>query len=216
MRGEIIQSMALVLASIVALGGCGKPMFTQAVRESHSLSPADLQHIQFYTSDEIVLRRDLTEQAQEKVGDALVVSEGVVFDEVVIPKHTPGVALRVEGDFLLIGFSRDDPERSLWFGIKRGNNEFDVPLADTPYTLMHLANRYDEEGFEPRYAKGYLFTYEGKQYQVANPKMRDVYLVYDDGDFANKRERRAPPGWRLTDAPSSGVRATITVKSKAE
>ena len=189
----------LIAAAAVVLSGCGKPAFTMAVRERYNLAPVDMRRLQFYTSGEIVLRRELPTVQRGTSGNTLLMSDGVVVEEIVIPMKTPGVALRVEGDFLLISFSREHPDRALWFTTKKEGEEV-IPLDDKQYTLVHLENGAAEPPpFEPRYSKGYLLSYGGYSYQLADGKMWGVHLLYDEGSFAQKRVVREPPGWKLSD-----------------
>lgn len=189
----------LALASALALAGCGKPAFTLAVRDRYSLGPADLQRLQFFTSGEIVIRREIASQERAQAGNELVVRDGLTVEEVVIPMRTPGVAVRVEGDFLLISFSREQPDRALWFEAKRHGAEL-MPLEERRYELVHLENAASEPPpFVPRYSKGYQLSYGGHQYQIADKRMWDVHLLYDEYNPDRRRVREQAPGWKISD-----------------
>lgn len=199
MRGW--SAAACALAGLAALaGGCAKPAFTLAARERLALSPHELRRVQFYTSGEIVLRRDATlpRQAPEGRG-ALVVDEVMTLEEVVIAAGTPCVALRVETDFILCGFRPDSPESALWFSSRRNGEEV-LPLDEKRYELTHLENSFfdAEPTFAPRYAKGFLYTWNNASWQLADARMRQVHLLYDEGGFARSKLRERPPGWRVT------------------
>ena len=190
---------AVLLLATASLAGCGKPAFTMASRERFSLSPADIQRMQFYTSDEIVLRREVPLQESSASCEGLVVRDGSLVEEIIIPMHTPCVALRVEGDFLLVGFAHNNPAKSLWFGVK-SRTEDTRPYEERRYELVQLENAPDEPPpFEPRYAKGYLLSYGGNKYQLADGKMWQVHLLFDEGSHIRKRVTESPPGWKQSD-----------------
>jgi hypothetical protein len=192
-------ALAGLLLGAALAAGCGKPAFTLAVRDRYSLGPADMQRLQFFTSGEIVMRREISSQQRASAGNELVVRDGLTVEEVVIPMRTAGVALRAEGDFLLISFSREQPERALWFEAKRRGEEL-MPLEERRYELVHLENAASEPPpFEPRYSKGYQLTYGGHQYQIADKKMWDVHLLYEEYTASRRRVREEPPGWKISD-----------------
>jgi hypothetical protein len=194
--GAAVVGLLLGAALVV---GCGKPAFTLAVRDRYSLGPADIQHLQFFTSGEIVLRREIASQERAQAGNELVVRDGLTVEEVVIPMRTAGVALRAEGDYLLISFARQRPDHALWFEAKRHGEEI-MPLEERRYELVHLENGPNEPGpFVPRYSKGYQLTYGGHQYQIADKRMWDVHLLYDEYSADRKRVREEPPGWKISD-----------------
>jgi hypothetical protein len=201
-------SLTLLAGALIAVGlsGCGKPAFTQGIRLRDNLDVPDIRRIQFYTSGEIVLRREVPVQQRASAGNELVISNGVVVEEIVIPLRTPGVAVRVEGDHILVSFSREHPERALWFSAKKPGEEV-IPLEDKTYQLVALDNGLSdaEPQFVPRYSKGFVLRYDGNQYQLADGRMWHVHLLYDEGGFASKRVRREPPGWKLSD----GVQAPL-------
>lgn len=203
----------LLVASVaLASVGCGLPAFTEAVRDRYGLGPTDIRRIQFFTSGEIVLRREVTAQAKGAVGHELAMVNALRIEEVVIAKRTPCVALRTEGNFVLCGFVKQHPERSLWFAIKKLDET--VPSEDRRYELVHLENAPDEPGpFAPRYSNGFLITYAGNKYQVPDGLTWNVHLLYDMKEsFDRERVREKPDGWRLDDGAAS-VKVTVTASS---
>lgn len=192
----------------LSLASCSIPALTPAVRQRHALTDDDLRRIQFYTSDEIALRRELPAQDKAQDGNALVVRDGVLVEEVIIPARTPGMALRIEGDYILIGFSPSAPAQSLWFGLK--------PAAGSPpdlrnYELVHLANEWNEQGpFTPRFSTGFMIRYDGAFYRPVDAKVWSAHLLYDlDETYVRKRVIRKPAGWELSDGIPSTLRRPI-------
>lgn len=190
---------ALLVLLSLPLVSCGKPAFTLGTRERFNLSPVDLRRLQFFTSGEIILRREVPAPESATAGNTLVIRDGALVEEIVIPMRTPCVALRVEGDYILAGFSRESPAKSLWFTVKSRTQDV-TPHEDRRFELVHLENPVDEPPpFEPRYAKGYQLTYNGQQYQIADGKMWDVHLLYEEGSHIRKRTTETPPGWKQSD-----------------
>lgn len=184
-----------------ALAACAKPALTDVVRQQYGLTAEDVRKMQLFTSEQIVLRREVggQEKVSEKSGLALV--DGTRIEEVVIPRHTPCVALRVEGDYILAGFSPSHPERALWFGIKQ--SAADAPSGGRRFELVQLENDpFEPPPFQPRFSKTFLVTYAGRKYHLADAAMWNAHLVYDL-DESSKREKlqEEPPGWRISDRP---------------
>jgi len=195
-RNLIVATLAIVLFA------CAKPAFTEAIRHRYALGPQDVRKMQFYTSDEIVLRREIGDQEKTTADHSLTIRNGVHIEEVVIPAHTPCVALRVEGDFILASFSQQHPERALWFGLKKTDDASPLPDA-RPFELVQLDNLATDTGaFRPDYSKTFLVSYAGQKYRVVDSLMWNTHLLFDmDESFAKERVREEPPGWRLSEGP---------------
>lgn len=98
--------LALSLALAAPLAGCSTfRAFTQETRIEHALGAKDLEKLQFYASDTIVLRREIP-SGERRVTDGhkLVVVNGRTIEEVTIPAKTPGVVVGVEDGALLVSF----------------------------------------------------------------------------------------------------------------
>jgi hypothetical protein len=170
--------------------GCAHPTFTAEVRERYQFTGDEIRHIQFYTSGKIVLRREEPYQDRRIVKNELVIEDRLRIDDVVIRRGTPGVALRVEGDHLLVSFSREHRNRALWFSRKHN--------SQGRYELSHLAVGIDEQPFVERYMPGFQVTYDKKPYRVLDPDGFKVYLEYEDPQsFDEGVETNKPEGWRL-------------------
>lgn len=173
------------------LCSCSVP-FTRGFRENHGLSDREVGQVQFFTSDDILLRRSQTLQDRE-IGDAeLEIHTKVAVEEVDIPSGTPCVAVRVEGEFIEVAFSPKHPERTLWFSTRDAQ-------APGRYGLTHVTDVRVEDGKRrPVYSHGYTVRYGGKDYRVIEPETWKVYLMFD-GEVSSDRDvdSRRPPGWEL-------------------
>lgn len=82
----------LGLLGILLLGSCTTTQpFTQQIRENYKLQDDELQSLQFYTSDEIVLVRKKSSKTKETVDGSLTVSNKEELEEIIIPAETPCV-----------------------------------------------------------------------------------------------------------------------------
>ena len=191
---------ALCVAGLLALTGCTKPPLTQEVIASYDLDAERMRHLQLYTSSEIVLLQEVTQrQSEDQIGVQL--TQRVETRRVVIAKGTPGVALRFEGDLILVGFVPGKPQFSLWFS--RKHDRADVAIEHEESRLSHLDNPIESEGsFEPHYPNSRIVRYNGGNYRPEHPLMWDAFLVFD-GEALNERDIiERPEGWRVDQASS--------------
>lgn len=186
-----------VLVALSCAAGCVKAPFTTSVLESYGLSPADLARVQFFTSEAIVLEREVSEQARAQHGAELRLQNDTHTEIVQVSERIPCVVLRVEGEYLLLGFSPKDLRASLWF---RATPMDDVAEAEHRYVLTALENGSDEadqETFTPRFSKGFLVSWSGHKYHVVSG--RSAYLLYQMPDDERHKVELSAPGWRLSD-----------------
>jgi len=179
--------------------GCAKAPFTTSVLERYGLNANDLGRVQFFTSEKIVLERELSQQVRVRDGNELRFQDDTQTMVVEVSERTPCVVLRVEGDYLLLGFSPKDLNAALWFAAQRVDDS-EGRTNDRRYVLVALENTYDETTapWTPRFSKGFLISWSGEKYHVASG--RDAYLLYQMADdFEQRKVEQSPPGWRLSD-----------------
>lgn len=99
-------SIAAVALFVAASTGCASYVpFTYEMRSQHRLSDDEVKDLQFYTSHQITLRREVQSEDREITpGHKLRLISGKSVDEVVIPARTPGVALRVSKRMISVSF----------------------------------------------------------------------------------------------------------------
>jgi hypothetical protein len=123
--------IAALMASSAFSSGCASLVpFTQEIRSQHNLTDDDLQHLQFYVSNEVTLRREIESRGRIISGGQLEVTSGKLVEEVVIQEHTPGVVVTVGGDALAISFEEGS---ALTFSLQSGSVE-PLPLRVEPET----------------------------------------------------------------------------------
>lgn len=91
--------------------------YTDALRKQNGWSDNQVKKIQFYTSKEIVLQRQLSHGESAIEGGKIKVKDGTKVEEIIIQKGTPGVAVSVPSkDRLEVSFEKSD-QHFLRFGI---------------------------------------------------------------------------------------------------
>jgi len=110
----------LILFAITALvTSCSSNLtpFTQKLYEKNDWSEAELKKIQFYLSEDVVLRREVTEGGSKIEGGAIKVVNGSKVEEIVIKKGTPGVlTFMPKENRFAVSFEEGNDERFLMFG----------------------------------------------------------------------------------------------------
>ena len=140
----------LSILAVLLLSSCGPTLtpFTQQVYEQGNFNDGELKRIQFYLSDDIVLRRELTGGRTRVVQGEIKIVNGRKVEQVVIPRGTPGtVVLQPGGNRLAVSFEQSD-EQYLVFGPN--------PTMGDRYTLLASDQR-------PRFS---IVTYGGKKWRV--------------------------------------------------
>lgn len=139
------------LVILVGLSACAPKLtsFTQRMYDEYSWTESELKRIQFYVSDNIVLRRQLTGGQSEIISGEIKVIDGREVEEIVIRRNTPGVLLFLprENRFA-VSFEADGDDRYLIFGPN--------PKAGNRYALL---------ASEWRRRTGTV-SYEGRKFQV--------------------------------------------------
>ena len=110
--------MILFAASILLFTSCAKlTYFTEDLYHQQGWSEQELKRIQFYISQDVVPKRELTGGKSEIISGKIKVENGVKIEEVVIPKGTPGTFLfSPKEDRFAIAFEEGGDKRFLMFG----------------------------------------------------------------------------------------------------
>ena len=116
MKTQVLAILALF--SIVLFGACSNKLsyFTDELNERYRWTDDELKKIQFYVSQDIVLKREINGGDREIVSGKIKIEDGRQIEEVVIKKGTPGAFLfSPKEDRFAIGFEEGN-ERYLIFG----------------------------------------------------------------------------------------------------
>ncbi|MEZ4958650.1 MAG: hypothetical protein R2830_02410 [Saprospiraceae bacterium] len=115
---KTLNLLVLSTLSLVLLGSCSTRLtyFTQDLYERYNWSENDLKKIQFYVSQDVVLKRELKGGSSDIVSGTIKIEDGRQIEEVIIRKGTPGAFIfSPKSERFAIGFE-DSNERYLMFG----------------------------------------------------------------------------------------------------
>lgn len=115
---KTIQTLAIAVA-LLSLGACSPRLtpFTERLYDENRFTEVDLKKIQFYLSDDIVMRRAFSNSDSRIEGGTIRMIGGRQVEEIVIPRGTPGVFLfSPKADRFAISFEAEGDDRYLMFG----------------------------------------------------------------------------------------------------
>ncbi len=113
---KILGMLAFVA---ILLPSCSPSLtpFTQKLYNQNKWSDDELKKIQFYTSEDIVLRRELRESDSKIVSGEIKTVQGVEVEEILIRARTPGVLMfKPKDNSFAISFEEGGDEKYLVFG----------------------------------------------------------------------------------------------------
>jgi hypothetical protein len=116
MQFRLLLGGALMM---IILSSCstGLTPFSQDLYEKHGWSQSELKKIQFYLSDDVILRREMTRGESNITAGKIRIEDGRRIEEVVLQSGTPGVLLFMprENRFA-VSFETQDNDLYLMFG----------------------------------------------------------------------------------------------------
>lgn len=148
--------------------------FTKSMYEKYNWSNEELQRIQFYLSDQVVLRRELSGGTKEIINGDVKIIDGKEVEVITIPKGTPGV----------LEFSPDKKRFAVRF--EEGGERYLMFGPNPKYSgkYMLLASEWSR-------AAGKV-TYEGNTYQaVDNSQLATLMIDLKKLGKTDVRSRRA-------------------------
>lgn len=107
-----------LFGSLFVVVGCSPRLspFTQQLYDSNNWTEDDLRQVQFYLSDDVVLRREATSGNSRIEGGEIKMVDGRKVEEIVIRKKTPGVLVFMPKEKrFAVSFETSD-DRFLMFG----------------------------------------------------------------------------------------------------
>lgn len=178
---DFFSKLSLVLAlPVLLLTSCGPKLspFTQRLYEDQRWSESDLERIQFYLSEDIVLTRELRGGSSDIIRGEIKIVDGREVEQLVIRRKTPGVFLFSPRDErFAISFEEGGEDRFLIFGPN--------PRAGGRYTLR--ASDWNR--------RSGTVTYDGRKWRVSSS---DAYaaLMIDMKRIRNQNVRSRVAGGR--------------------
>lgn len=105
--------------------------YTTRLQEETGLDESGLQRVQFYSSKDIVLQRDMGDSETEIVGGKIRMVNGRRIEEVVILAGTPGVLMHMPGqDKLAISFEAHSTDYLLFGASANEGGAFSLMAKD--------------------------------------------------------------------------------------
>ncbi|MEN0002927.1 MAG: hypothetical protein AAF798_02240 [Bacteroidota bacterium] len=156
-----VKNIFFLLFALFFLASCSPKLspFTQELYNGSEWKEEDLKKIQFYLSDDIVLRRQISDGSSEIISGEIKIVNGKEVEEVVIEEGTPGILLFMpKKNRFAISFE-DSDARYLVFGPN--------PRASNRYVLM--ASEWNR--------KSGIVTYEEKKYRVDSQSAFSTLMV---------------------------------------
>lgn len=148
-KSHFISMCAFLL--VLVFSSCTPKLtpFTKQLQEENGWSEQDLKRIQFYVSQDVVLRKQRSKSGSKiESGEIKVVSDAEV-EEILIKKGTPGVLIEIpKEDRFAVCFEDNNSNRYLMFGPnpKQGNR----------YAL--LASKWSKQKGEMNYGNKKYYT----------------------------------------------------------
>jgi len=142
---KTIKYLSLLFVAIFFMSSCSSKLsfFTQNLYYEFNWSEEELQKIQFYLSQDVILRRNFSAE-ESKISDGKIrVVDGRKIEEVIFKKGIPGVVLFTpKNDRFAVGFEQND-DRHLMFG----------PNSKYSGRFVLLAKDWDKRVGQVTYAK---------------------------------------------------------------
>jgi hypothetical protein len=129
-----VKTTTLLGLLVIVLSSCSPSLtpFTQRLYDQYRWTESELKRIQFYLSDNIVMRRELSGSKSEIISGEIKLIDGRRVEEIVIPSGTPGVFMfSPKANRFAISFEEDGDERFLMFGPNpKANNRYVLLASD--------------------------------------------------------------------------------------
>lgn len=126
-----MRNMVVFAAFLFIFGSCTRQLspFTQDIYEENRLTEDDLRQIQFYLSQDLILKRQINDNHPEIINGQIKIENGRKIEQVVIRRGTPGVFLfSPKRDRLAVSFEDGGDKKYLMFGPN--------PKAGNRYVLL--------------------------------------------------------------------------------
>lgn len=153
----------LLIIALVGFNSCnsGLKPFTQDLYYENDWSDEDLERIQFYLSDDIILRRGVTEGSTTIDSGKIKTIKGEKIEEVKIKKGTPGVFLfRPKDDLFAVSFDSGDKSYLIFGPSEKNNGEYTLRAAE----------------WDKSKGQGEV-TYNGKKYYTPTESAYSILMV---------------------------------------
>ena len=130
----------LFLLVLITLSSCGynTVYFDETLQQVLSEHQKEIKTVQFYTSDKIILEREVSDKTEVTVeGGKIRFRDGKYFERIKIKKKTPGVCTYTENNLLAIRFENGE-NRDITFQVNEDfGNLYRLEGLNTPdYNIL--------------------------------------------------------------------------------
>jgi len=154
MRLFVFLFLAIILSSCNNLSP-----FTKSMYDEYGWTESDLKRIQFYLSDDVVLRRELSSGKKEIINGDVKIIDGKRVEVVTIPQGTPGVMEFTPDQKRIAVRFEDGGDRFLMFG----------PNPKYSGRYMLLASEWTRSSGK--------ISYEGNEYMAVNNSQLATLMI---------------------------------------
>ncbi len=146
---------------IISIASCTPQLvpYTSSIQRQSGLSVNDLNKVQFYNSDRIVLFREVGKSTSEVISGDIKIVDGKQIEEIVINPMTPGIMVNAAGDQRFGISFEDGADRYLVFGLD--------PKKAGRYTIYGKNWKNHQATID----------YDGKEYRLAPHSSETILLV---------------------------------------
>lgn len=106
--------ISIVIISILVSSCSNLIYFSQEIRNNLNENQLEVEKVQFYNSEKIVLKRSLSKEETQIAKGIIKLEDGHYYEEIIIPKRTKGIVVRKGSEYLKIAFETGD-NRNLRF-----------------------------------------------------------------------------------------------------
>jgi len=146
-----MKKLIIFLSLITILSSCKTlTPFTETIRQKNNLTLQDLKNIQFYTSNDILLNREINGSKNQIISGRIKTVNNRQIEEILIPINTSCLVVdTAKNGSIKLSFS-DNEEKSLTFGVNQNTTRY-VLLAESwngkEGTVHYGSDTYITKGF---------------------------------------------------------------------
>jgi hypothetical protein len=175
---KITSYLGLLVIALISMSSCSNNLkyFTQDLYHENRWSDSELERIQFYVSEDVILQRKLSGESSKITDGKIRIVDGSKIEEVIIKAGTPGILIDTpERDKFVVSFDSDDESKYLVFGASPKANGRYVLLAKEwkrRYGEVTYGNRIYETSTASAYAALQVDLKEARRVSVRSNKAR--------------------------------------------
>jgi hypothetical protein len=161
LRMNILIKCSGLFTLLLLLSSCSPRLtpFTQKIYDEYDWTESDLKQVQFYVSQDVILKRQIKDGDAKIKGGKINIVDGKRVEEITISRGTPGLLLYLPKDQrFAVSFDEDD-NKYLIFG----------PNKKQAGKYVLLANDWDRNSGQ--------VTYDGKLYRTSSESAYAALMV---------------------------------------